>query len=93
MAPIEDGDYLMPAILDPLSYDKVLVHCKKFNAVEPLLLGFTTTKFVPYGFTNLVAFIIKHKHGVLEWIRVKFQHFSIGIVFHFDTYVFLQCSQ
>ena len=67
MAPIEGGYYLMPAILDPLAYDKVLEHCKKYNDVEPLLLCFTTTKFVPYGiFTNLVAFIIKHKYGELD---------------------------
>ena len=73
MAPLEGGDYfLMPAILDPLAYDKILEHCEEYNSVEPLLLCFTTTKCAPYGiFTNLVAFIINNNHGILDVDKTK----------------------
>ena len=72
LAPIEDGYYLMPAILDPLPYGKVLKRCDEYNSVEPLLLSFTTTKCIPYGiFTNLVAFMIKYNHGTLNMVKDK----------------------
>ena len=94
MTPIKDGYYLMPAILYPLAYDSVLVHCKEYNSVEPLLLCFPTTKCVPYGiFTNLVAFIINKKYATPEENSVEVQLVSIEIVSLFNTQVFLQCSQ
>ena len=56
MVPLENGDYLMPALLNPLSPDKIN---KKNHSVEPLLIEFPN-HVVPYGiFTCLVAFLQK----------------------------------
>ena len=56
MVPLEDGDheYLMPALLDPLSSEKI---CSKKKIVHPLLVCFPDES-APYGiFSCLVAFL------------------------------------
>ena len=53
MVPLEDGEYLMPALLDPLSSVKI---CRESKLVDPLLVSFPDG-CAPYGiFSCLVAF-------------------------------------
>ena len=56
MVPLEDGEYLMPALLDPLSSEKI---CRESKLVDPLLVCFPDG-CAPYGiFSCLVAFLQK----------------------------------
>ena len=56
MVPLEDGEYLMPALLDPLSSEKI---CRESKLVDPLLVCFPGG-CAPYGiFSCLVAFLQK----------------------------------
>ena len=56
MVPLEGGEYLMPALLDPLSRDKI---CRRKGLVDPLLVCFPH-ECAPYGvFSCLVAYLQK----------------------------------
>ena len=67
MAPLEDGDCLMPALLDPLSSEKI---CSENQLVDPLLVCFSDG-CAPYGiFSSLIAFLHTTKYSLVEEYKV-----------------------
>ena len=78
MVPLNNsGDFLMPALLDPLSSDKI---CLEQEPVEPLLLCFE--ECVPQGvFSSLVAFVQQNECTLVENEKVPVRHYKNCVYF------------
>ena len=59
MVPLEGNEYLMPALLDPLSNEKIGVHIPNENPAEPLLITFSNESVLLGIFSCLIAFLLK----------------------------------
>lgn len=58
MVSLQDGRYLMPALLDTLGHDEIISWCKMYTSAEPLVIYFLSSEYVPYGlFSCLIAFV------------------------------------
>ena len=66
MVPLEDGEYLMPALLDPLSSEII---CIKKELVYPLLVCFPN-RCAPYGIFSCLVVFLQKKCSLVEKYNV-----------------------